>query len=68
MTRGEQPRHHGTLRSKLSQQFAELGALEDRGLLESLNGRIVVGWLVVEDLATVIVLVVLVRNVPPGLA
>ena len=36
-----------------------LRALEDRGVLESVNGRIAVGWLVVEDLATVIVLVIL---------
>ncbi len=36
-----------------------LKALESRGLLETMNGRIAVGWLVVEDLVTVIVLVVL---------
>lgn len=36
-----------------------LKALEARGLLESMNGRIAVGWLVVEDLATVVVLVLL---------
>jgi CPA2 family monovalent cation:H+ antiporter-2 len=36
-----------------------LRALEDRGLLDSVNGRIAVGWLVVEDLATVLVLVLL---------
>ena len=36
-----------------------LRALEDRGLLDSLNGRIAVGWLVVEDIATVLVLVLL---------
>ena len=30
-----------------------LRALEDRGVLESVNGRIAVGWLVVEDLAMV---------------
>src|SRR5262245_3545919 len=36
-----------------------LRALESRGLLESLNGRIAVGWLVVEDLVTVLVLVLL---------
>jgi CPA2 family monovalent cation:H+ antiporter-2 len=36
-----------------------LRALEDRGVLESLNGRIAVGWLVVEDLAMVLVLVLL---------
>jgi CPA2 family monovalent cation:H+ antiporter-2 len=36
-----------------------LRALEDRALLESVNGNIAVGWLVVEDLAMVLVLVVL---------
>jgi CPA2 family monovalent cation:H+ antiporter-2 len=36
-----------------------LKALEARGLLETMNGRIAVGWLVVEDLATVLVLVLL---------
>jgi len=36
-----------------------LRALESRGLLESLNGRIAVGWLVVEDIVTVLVLVLL---------
>jgi len=36
-----------------------LKALEARGQLESTNGRIAVGWLVVEDLAMVIVLVML---------
>jgi CPA2 family monovalent cation:H+ antiporter-2 len=36
-----------------------LRALEDRGVLESVNGRIAVGWLIVEDLATVMVLVIL---------
>ena len=36
-----------------------LRALEERGLLDSLNGRIAVGWLVVEDLVTVLVLVLL---------
>ena len=34
-------------------------ALEQRGLLQSLNGRIAVGWLIVEDLAMVLVLVLL---------
>ena len=34
-------------------------ALENEGLLESVNGRIAVGWLVVEDLAMVLALVVL---------
>ncbi|TBU99263.1 YbaL family putative K(+) efflux transporter [Stutzerimonas kirkiae] len=36
-----------------------LKALESRGILDSMNGRIAVGWLVVEDLATVLVLVLL---------
>jgi CPA2 family monovalent cation:H+ antiporter-2 len=36
-----------------------LRALEDRGLLDSADGRIAVGWLVVEDLFTVLVLVLL---------
>ena len=36
-----------------------LRALESRGVLDSMNGRIAVGWLVVEDLVTVLVLVLL---------
>jgi len=36
-----------------------LKALESRRIVESMNGRIAVGWLVVEDLATVLVLVLL---------
>ncbi|HMS79995.1 MAG TPA: cation:proton antiporter, partial [Burkholderiaceae bacterium] len=36
-----------------------LKALEARGAIETLNGRIAVGWLVVEDLAMVLVLVLL---------
>ncbi|MFL5505469.1 MAG: cation:proton antiporter, partial [Gemmatimonadales bacterium] len=36
-----------------------LRALEDRGLLASVNGQIAVGWLVVEDLVMVLVLVLL---------
>ncbi|MFC0167734.1 YbaL family putative K(+) efflux transporter [Pseudoduganella danionis] len=36
-----------------------LRALEERSILDSLNGRIAVGWLVVEDLVTVLVLVLL---------
>jgi CPA2 family monovalent cation:H+ antiporter-2 len=36
-----------------------LRALEERGILDSLNGRIAVGWLVVEDLVTVLMLVLL---------
>jgi CPA2 family monovalent cation:H+ antiporter-2 len=34
-------------------------ALESRGVLQSLNGRIAVGWLIVEDLVMVLVLVLL---------
>jgi len=36
-----------------------LRALESRGVMESVNGRIAVGWLIVEDLAMVLVLVLL---------
>jgi CPA2 family monovalent cation:H+ antiporter-2 len=36
-----------------------LKALEARGELDTMNGRIAVGWLVVEDLATVLALVLL---------
>jgi monovalent cation:H+ antiporter-2, CPA2 family len=36
-----------------------LRALESRGLLQSLNGQIAVGWLVVEDLVMVLTLVLL---------
>lgn len=36
-----------------------LRALESRGLLETVNGHIAVGWLIVEDLVTVFVLVLL---------
>ncbi len=36
-----------------------LKALESRGLLETIDGRIAVGWLVVEDLVTVFALVML---------
>lgn len=36
-----------------------LRALEARGVLDSMNGQIAVGWLVVEDLAMVLVLVLL---------
>jgi CPA2 family monovalent cation:H+ antiporter-2 len=36
-----------------------LRALEDRGMLESADGRIAVGWLIVEDLVTVLALVLL---------
>ena len=34
-------------------------ALESRGFLETMNGRIAVGWLIVEDLVTVLILVLL---------
>jgi CPA2 family monovalent cation:H+ antiporter-2 len=36
-----------------------LRALEREGVLETINGRIAVGWLVVEDLAMIVVLVLL---------
>jgi CPA2 family monovalent cation:H+ antiporter-2 len=36
-----------------------LKALESRGVVDSINGRIAVGWLIVEDLAMVLVLVLL---------
>jgi len=36
-----------------------LRALESRGILETINGRIAVGWLIVEDLVMVLVLVLL---------
>jgi CPA2 family monovalent cation:H+ antiporter-2 len=36
-----------------------LRALEERGILDTFNGRIAVGWLVVEDLVTVLMLVLL---------
>ena len=36
-----------------------LRALEERGALDSVNGRIAVGWLIVEDLITVLALVLL---------
>ncbi|HDR9056224.1 TPA: cation:proton antiporter [Burkholderia vietnamiensis] len=49
-----------------------LRALEGRGLVETVNGRIAVGWLVVEDLVMVLVLVLLppvaglLGGTPPG--
>ena len=49
-----------------------LRALEDRGILDSTDGRIAVGWLIVEDLVTVVALVLLPvlaaqsGAVPPG--
>lgn len=36
-----------------------LRGLEDNGLLNTIHGRVAVGWLIVEDIATVIILVVL---------
>ena len=36
-----------------------LRALEERNTLDSINGRIAVGWLIVEDLAMVLALVLL---------
>ncbi len=36
-----------------------LKALETRGILDTMNGKIAIGWLVVEDLATVFILVLL---------
>jgi CPA2 family monovalent cation:H+ antiporter-2 len=36
-----------------------LRTLEDRGLVASVNGQIAIGWLVVEDLVTILVLVLL---------
>jgi len=36
-----------------------LRAMEDRGMTDSGDGRIAIGWLIVEDLATVLVLVLL---------
>lgn len=36
-----------------------LRALEERGVVQTLNGRIAIGWLIVEDLAMVVALVLL---------
>lgn len=36
-----------------------LRGLEDNGLLNTVHGRVAVGWLVVEDIATVVILVIL---------
>ncbi|MEQ1599000.1 MAG: YbaL family putative K(+) efflux transporter [Methylotenera sp.] len=36
-----------------------LKALESKGILDSMNGKIAIGWLVVEDLVTVLVLVLM---------
>ncbi|MGE0685440.1 MAG: cation:proton antiporter [Dehalococcoidia bacterium] len=43
-----------------------LRALEDRNLLESHAGHVAVGWLIVEDLFTVIILVLLPALAEPG--
>ena len=47
------------LRLSVASTVVLLRALEDRGVLDSINGRIAVGWLVVEDLVMVLVLVLL---------
>ena len=47
----------------VSSTVVVLRALERRGLLDSLNGSIAVGWLIVQDIVMVLVLVLL-----PGLA
>lgn len=43
-----------------------LRGLEERALLDSTDGRIAVGWLIVEDLVTVLALVLLPALAPPG--
>ena len=43
-----------------------LRALEARGVLESINGRIAVGWLIVEDMVIVIALVMLPMIIVPA--
>lgn len=43
-----------------------LRALDQRGLLDTADGRMALGWLIVEDLATVLVLVVLPALARPG--
>ena len=43
-----------------------LKALEAKGAVDTVNGRIAVGWLVVEDLAMVLVLVLLPALAPMG--
>ena len=47
----------------VSSTVVVLKALERRGLLDSLNGNIAIGWLIVQDIVMVLVLVLL-----PGLA
>lgn len=44
-----------------------LKALEDNGVLDSINGRIAVGWLIVEDLAMVLALVLLPAFAAPAI-
>ena len=46
-------------RSRWPARSSCCGALDDRGELDTPQGRIAVGWLIVEDLFTVVVLVVL---------
>jgi CPA2 family monovalent cation:H+ antiporter-2 len=43
-----------------------LRALEQRGLLSSEPGRVAIGWLIVEDVFTVVALVVLPTLAPGG--
>jgi len=43
----------------VSSTVVVLRVLEDRGVLDSVDGRVAVGWLVVEDLAVVVALVLL---------
>ena len=47
------------LATAISSTVVLLRALMDRGLLNTTHGRIAIGWLVVEDLATVLILVLL---------
>ena len=53
------PRWCSAWRCRCASTVVLLRALEARGLLDTFNGRIAVGWLVVEDLAMVLVLVLL---------
>jgi len=43
-----------------------LRALEDRNLIDTHSGRVVVGWLIVEDLFTVLILILLPAFADPG--
>jgi CPA2 family monovalent cation:H+ antiporter-2 len=45
-----------------------LKALEGQGILDTSDGRLTIGWLVVEDIAMVIALVLLPALAPPGAA